>query len=147
MESEKFDIVIDCSDCVVGRIGAHVAKKLLLGYKVALLNAERALFSGSLRNLKEKYQTRRSLKNKANPEFSPKWPRRPDLLVKRIIRGMLPWGSARGRDAYHNLRVYIGNPKNMKPNKEFGKVGDKTKYVSVEKLCLQLGYAPKAKGG
>jgi large subunit ribosomal protein L13 len=39
----------------------------------------------------------------------PKYPRTADRLVKRMIRGMLPWDRPKGREAFKRLRCFIGN--------------------------------------
>ncbi|MEM0159543.1 MAG: 50S ribosomal protein L13 [Candidatus Micrarchaeaceae archaeon] len=104
------EIVIDGSGKVLGRLASSVAKMLLEGKRVALLNAEKILISGSKSDIIKKYKARIELKDKANPEHSPYWSRRPDLFAKRVIRGMLPYKKARGKSAYRLLRVYIGIP-------------------------------------
>jgi ribosomal protein uL13 len=35
----------------------------------------------------------------------------PDMILKRTIRGMIPYQKPSGRKAYKNLKVYIGTPK------------------------------------
>ncbi len=108
------DCVIDGSDRVLGRIGSYVAKELLNGRSVVVVNAERISVSGRKSVVYAKYKRLAELKDKANPEHSPYWSRRPDLLVKRVIRGMLPYKKPRGKDAYKRLRVYVGLPEEFK---------------------------------
>ena len=104
--------VVDASNLVLGRMASHVAKMLLSGQRVVVVNAERAVISGSRSNIVEEYKeyvlAKRRLKN---PDKGPKKVRRPDLVVKLVIRGMLPYKKAKGREAYKRLRVYIGVPK------------------------------------
>jgi large subunit ribosomal protein L13 len=40
----------------------------------------------------------------------PYYPRRADLLLKRTIRGMIPWTTTSGRDAYRRVHVFVGMP-------------------------------------
>ena len=80
--------VIDAENLVLGRMGTSVAKMLMQGRKVAIVNAEKAIITGNRSVIVARYNTRRNLQEKENPEHSPHWPRRPDLLVKRIIRGL-----------------------------------------------------------
>ena len=101
-------VVIDAKGAVVGRLGARVAKLLLAHQPVEIVNADKAVMLGTLTAAKEKYASRRHQKNKRNPDESPHWPRSPHLLLRRMIRGMLPHKSRRGRDAYHRLRVSSG---------------------------------------
>ena len=85
------------------------------------------------------------MKDKANPDNSPKWPRRPDLFVRRIIRGMLPFDAARGRAAFKRLSVYPDAPAEFKsaervkiPGADAEKL--ETKYHTVKDICLGLGF-------
>ncbi|VVB65448.1 50S ribosomal protein L13 [Candidatus Gugararchaeum adminiculabundum] len=139
-------LVIDANNGVLGRIAARVAKHLLGGDSIVLVNAEKLVISGDPAVTAEKYLARRRVKNKANPEHSPKWPRRPDFLVRRVIRGMLPFYSRRGRNAFKNLRVYIGIPEEFANAKlmEFEQASanllDSKKRCTVEQLCTRMGF-------
>src|SRR5208282_4640785 len=59
------------------------------------------------------------LRDKANPEHSPFYSRRPDLFVKRIIRGMLPYKQPKGKTAFKLLKVYMGPAKDIKDAKAY----------------------------
>lgn len=138
-------VVFDAKDKVLGRLASTVAKSLLTGKEIAVVNAEEAVISGNRASIAERYRTRLNLQEKANPEHSPYWSRRPDLLVKRIIRGMLPYNRPRGKSAYRRLRVYIGVPDELKSAKP---IEIKTKepkkiyvgFVRVGELSALLGY-------
>lgn len=137
--------VIDGTDLLLGRMGTKVAKYLLSGEEVVILNAERIGVAGELEKVVEKYKRRRERKDKANPEHSAKTPRRPDLFVKRVIRGMLPFKSSRGREAFRRLKVYMGEPDNFKKAEkvdlsEISCKGVKGVYCSVGEVCRRLGY-------
>jgi len=89
----------------------------------------------------EKYLERRRAKNKANPEHSPKWSKVPHMLVKRMIRGMLPWKTARGREAHKRVMVYTGNPKNLTAiDFKTDKYDGISKHITINGLCKKLGY-------
>jgi len=137
--------VVDGKEMILGRMAAGVAKMLLNGEEVAVVNSENAVISGDLQYLMEKYRHRRTMKDKATPEHSPKWPRRPDLFVRRIVRGMLPFDSARGRAAFKRLRVHIGAPDGLQGEKAVIPGADaaklNTKYHTVALLCGRLGYS------
>src|SRR5579872_5110993 len=111
------EYVIDGNDKVLGRIPSKIAKLLLQGNTVHVINAENIVISGHLPNIYARYKQLMELKNKANPEHSPYWSRRPDLFVKRVIRGMLPYKKPKGKEAYKNLRVYIAIPDELKAKK------------------------------
>lgn len=133
-------VTIDAQDAVIGRLGARVAKLLLAGQQVEIVNADKALMVGSLDAAKEKYLSRRSQQNKRNPDESPHWPRAPHLLVRRMIRGMLPHKSKRGRDAYHRLHVLVGAPEGTKATKVPEASSEKKHGTfTISELCLSLG--------
>src|SRR5208283_3118888 len=90
-DNYKDYVVYDAKDKVLGRLASTVAKELLNGKKVAVVNAERAFITGTKKVIVKRYKVRLNLQEKENPEHSPYWPRRPDMLVRRIIRGMLPY--------------------------------------------------------
>ncbi len=128
--------VVDGSDKILGRLSSKIAKLLLEGKKVNLINAEKTVISGHMLNILSNYKHRMDLKDKANPEHSPYWSRRADLFVKRVIRGMLPYKKPKGKKAFRLLRVYIGVPKEFKDAKSYNiesrkasGVFEKTYYV------------------
>ena len=137
-------VIYDGENKVLGRLGTLVAKDLLKGEEVVVLNAEKIKISGYRNDIVEKYQIRRRLKSKQNPEHSPKWPKVPNMLVRRIFRGMLPYKTPRGRDAYKRLRVSMGVPvqfvgKECKDSKR-AENNRLTKFTTMLKVCQGLGY-------
>ncbi|MBS7287615.1 MAG: 50S ribosomal protein L13, partial [Candidatus Freyarchaeota archaeon] len=72
--------------------------------------AEKAVVTGNPRSIIEKYKKFLQVRTITAPWKGPIHYRRPDMLVRRTIRGMLPWKKARGKEAYKRLRVYIGTP-------------------------------------
>ena len=53
----------------------------------------------------------RSRSSPTSKRKGPFYPRRADLLFKRCVRGMIPWTSTSGREAYRRLHVFVGTPK------------------------------------
>ncbi|MBV0901065.1 50S ribosomal protein L13 [Haloarcula salina] len=100
------DVVVDARDCIMGRVASQVAERALDGETVAVVNAERAVITGRESQIKEKYKKRVDIGDD-NAYF---YPKRPDGIFKRSIRGMLPHKKARGREAFENVRTYVGNP-------------------------------------
>ncbi len=139
-------IVYDAKDKVLGRLASTVAKELLNGKSVAVINAEKAFISGNKLMIAARYKVRLRLQEKENPEHSPYWSRRPDMLVRRIIRGMLPYHKKpSGKAAYKRLRVYSGVPKELNGHKaiQVETKGPKNMfvgYVYIEDLATTLGH-------
>ena len=134
-------VVIDGNDVVFGRTATQIAKKALAGDEIQLINAEKMIINGNPAKIVNRYLERKRVKNKADPEHSPKWPKIPHMLVKRMIRGMLPWKSARGRAAYKRIMVYTGNPKELKAiDFKTKKYDGISPHITVYELCRKMGY-------
>ncbi|MDD5023142.1 MAG: 50S ribosomal protein L13 [Candidatus ainarchaeum sp.] len=136
-------IIVDGNGMVFGRVASKISKELMTGKEVVLVNAEKILISGSPHAIIERYKTKRDLKNKANPDKSPRWPKVPERFVKRLIRGMLPWKKPRGKLVFSNLTVYSGIPKDIKESPvifEECRPKNISKYISISKLCRMFGY-------
>ncbi len=106
------EIVVDATNHVAGRLAAVVAKWLLEGRRVVIVNAEKAVITGDFNMILDWYKRKLSeWRTHYNPEkVGPKIPRRPDRILKRIVRGMLPRKTWRGRGALRRLRVYMSVP-------------------------------------
>jgi large subunit ribosomal protein L13 len=100
------DVVVDARDCIMGRVASKVAERAMNGETVAVVNAERAVITGREGQITEKFEKRVDVGSDQGPAY----PRRPDGIFKRSIRGMLPYKETRGREAFENVRVYVGNP-------------------------------------
>ncbi|MCL5430575.1 MAG: 50S ribosomal protein L13 [Candidatus Marsarchaeota archaeon] len=141
--------VYDGTNKVLGRLASQVAKRLMQGKKVAIINAEQCIISGNKVDIAAKYRTRLTLQEKENPEHSPYWPRRSDMLVRRIVRGMLPYHrKSTGKDAYKRLMVFNGVPSQLKGVKpiEIKSKNPKemySRYMTISELSKALGYESK----
>ena len=102
------NIIYDGTDAIFGRLASRVAKDLLKGESVDILNCEKIIVSGDKKLLAKKILQKREMGSGGSIK-GPKYPRVADKLVKRMIRGMLPWDRAKGRDAFRKLRVYVGD--------------------------------------
>jgi large subunit ribosomal protein L13 len=102
--------VIDAKGLIHGRLASNVAEMIMEGEEVVVLNAESIIITGKrdviFADFKAKVDRGDTTKRKG-----PFYPRRADLLFKRCVRGMIPWKSSSGRDAYRRLHVYVGTPK------------------------------------
>ena len=136
-------IVIDGENSVLGRLSTEVAQKALNGEQIHIINAEKVIITGNPVRIAQKYKQRRKIKDSAKPEKSPKLPRRPDLFVKKSIRGMLPRKTKRGAQAYRRIKAHIGTPANLEKTEKIKTAQHKesrTKNITVLELCKQLGW-------
>jgi len=99
--------VIDGDGLLLGRLASMVARRAMSGEEIAIVNAEKAVISGSRARVLANYGQKRS---RGSREGGPFFPRRPDHIVKRTIRGMLPYKRTVGSEAFKRVRVYVGVP-------------------------------------
>lgn len=100
-------VLINAENLIVGRLASIVAKKLLEGDEITIINAEKAILSGSKLNSFSEYK---QTYERGTKEKGPYFPKRPDAILKRTVRGMLPYKNQRGKDAMARLKIYIGTP-------------------------------------
>jgi large subunit ribosomal protein L13 len=99
--------VIDADGLLLGRMASLVAQRALAGEEIALVNVEKAIVSGSRAHVLANYTHKRE---RGSREGGPFFPRRPDHIVKRTIRGMLPYKRERGMAAFKRIKTYVGVP-------------------------------------
>lgn len=136
-------IVFNARGQIAGRLGAHVAKALLSGKNVAVIEVQDAVISGGLAHQVDRLQGKRNMKAKYDPSKSPKFPRVPHLMFKRLVRGMLPKKTQIGRDALHRLRVYSGIPAGVdaaSAQKLDVSKNALLKSTTIGRLCAAFGY-------
>jgi len=141
-KKEPEESVIDAEGLILGRMASQVAKRLLNGEKIIIVNAEKAVISGKrLSILREE----RDFLQIGHFRKGPYHPRRPDRIVKKVIRGMLPRKKPRGKDAIKRLRVYIGVPKDYE-GKEKEKIPEadsrdlRGPHIRVSELARDIGW-------
>jgi large subunit ribosomal protein L13 len=132
------DVIVDASDCILGRVASQVAERALDGETFAVVNAEEAIITGSEDDIMSTYRTRVEVGSDSGPYY----PKRPDRIFKRSIRGMVPYKTTAGREAFEGVRVYVGNPYD-----DDGEVLDGTsldrlsniKFVQLGEVSAELG--------
>lgn len=131
--------IIDAEGAILGRMCTNVAKRLLDGAQIAIVNSEKAIITGKKSAIKKRYKQKRDVGTYRKGPF---FPRMPDRLVKRSVRGMIPYQTPHGRTAYKKLKCYIGVPKEFE-GKSFEKIDDAKKqpveYMTVDEVSKFLG--------
>jgi len=139
-------IVVDTTNHIAGRLSSHVAKLLLQGKRVSLVNCEKIMISGTRSNIIHEYRQFLKINSIINPKHGPVHYRRPDTIISKMVRGMLPFEKKpSGKTAYKRLRTYIGSPKELKSIKriQFEKAKIKrtpSSYVTMKELCRVIGW-------
>lgn len=131
--------IIDADGSILGRMCTAVAKRLINGEEVVIVNSEKALIAGKKSAIKERYKQKRKVGTYRKGPF---FPRMPDRLVKRTVRGMIPYQTSHGRAAFKKLKCYIGIPEEFK-GKKFESIAYAKKhpveFMTVGELSRSLG--------
>ncbi|MBR9700789.1 50S ribosomal protein L13 [Candidatus Woesearchaeota archaeon] len=133
-------LVIDATDLLVGRMATQVARAALHGKEVRIINCDKAVVSGHKQAIVSSWKTKYA---RGVPKKGPFYRRQPDRLVRRMIRGMLPYKTPRGRDAFKRVLTYIGAPEEFKNAQTIkGAHLDKLpniRYLTMGQICKELG--------
>ena len=135
-------MIIDATNLIAGRLATEVAKKALLGEKIDIINSEKAILSGKKTEVFAKFKSKY---DKGIPLKGPYVHRSPDRLLRRIIRGMLPYKQERGAEALKRVMCWKGIPEPFKGKKaETLKQADisklpNLKYVTLGDIAKQIG--------
>jgi len=144
MSSENA-IIIDAKGLILGRMASIIAKRLLQGESVIVVNAEKTAISGKRLQIVKEAKTFLEV---GHPRKGPFHQRRPDRIVRRTIRGMLPRKKPKGRQAYKRLKVYLGAPMEFE-DKEIQTILEasaeklKSPYITVGELAKEIGWSPE----
>ena len=140
----KEPIVLDAKNQILGRLASFTAKRALSGDMVVVLNAEKAVISGRRNSIVERAKRMLETRTLGTQTNAPVHQRRPDLYLRRVVRGMLPWKKAKGRAAFHRVHVYMGVPEEFSgktmvkiPGADASKLS--SPYVTLEDLATEIG--------
>ncbi len=134
--------VYDATDTILGRLATVVAKQALLGETVKIVNAGKAIITGSKKDVFKRYRRKVDM---GGPFNGPYIPRMSDRFVRRVVRGMLPYKQPKGRDAFKRIMCHIDVPESMKDEKIIKleaaniKKLPNLKYLAVKDVCKLLG--------
>ena len=126
--------IIDGRNAVLGRLGSVVAQRIMDGEEIVVVNAESIIVTGERDMIFADYKARVD-RGDTTKRKGPFYPRRADLLFKRSVRGMIPWTTTSGREAYRRLHVFVGTPKQF-ADAETEKVEDAMKKISGKYTTL-----------
>lgn len=134
-------MIIDAKNSIVGRLASEVAKKAILGEEIIIINSDLAVITGPKEVILKKYKAQA---DRGEPFHGPFMPKTPHLLLKRIIRGMLPYKFGKGRSAFKRIKCYKGIPEGFKNDKietiETANISrlQTLKYITLKELCNMI---------
>ena len=129
--------IIDATNATLGRLASYAAKQALLGKEVIILNCDKAIIAGNKSTIIEAYKEKRS--KGGSSQHGPFFPRSPERIMKRTIRGMLSYKQVRGREALKRIMCYNDTPEEFKEAKKItaGKE-KKTDILSLQELNKKI---------
>lgn len=139
------EIVIDAKEHILGRLASRVAKLLLEGKKIHVVNVEQCYISGNKYSVIEEWKSYYEVKSRIHPRHTPKHYKRPDRIFTRVVRDMLPRDKPKGRDALKRLRTYHGIPESLE-GKKLVKIEDalakkpRPFYLTLAEVSKELGW-------
>ncbi|MFH0962061.1 MAG: uL13 family ribosomal protein [archaeon] len=130
--------VVDAEGAILGRAASLIAKRILSGEKIDVINADKAFVSV---HSAEDYLIK---SKRGGRDWGPYMPKNAALWFRRTVRGMVPRGITRGRIALKRFRAYEGVPAKfvgVPAEKIAQKTGDTIhKYVTLKGFSmLKLG--------
>jgi len=136
-------MIVDAKGLVAGRIATKVAKALINGEKVTVLNADGAVVVGNTDSIMAKYKMRVDGAVKSNPLFGPKYSRIPDRMFRRMVRNMLPTKKSAKERLIKNLEVFNAVPKELAKEKaltfEEFKCNERYGFMTMKEIAELLG--------
>ncbi len=135
-------VIINAEGLILGRMCSKIAKRLLNGEEIIIINAEKAVLSG---RRKSKVAEAKQFLEVGAPERGPFHYRRPDRIVIKTVRGMLPIRLAKGKNALARLRVFMGIPKELKDQKtetveDASSAKLKGPQLTLSELATEIGW-------
>jgi large subunit ribosomal protein L13 len=135
-------VVVNGEGLILGRMCSNVAKRLLKGEQIVIVNAEKVIVSGKK---KSKVAEAKQFLEVGAPDRGPFHSRRPDRIVRKTVRGMVPWKQPKGKVAYKRLKVFMGIPEELKDQKlETDKYAQSSKlkgpHFTLGQLAVEIGW-------
>ncbi|MCK4614526.1 MAG: 50S ribosomal protein L13 [Thermoplasmata archaeon] len=142
--------VFNAEGMILGRFASHIAKLLIENQKagkdeeIIVVNAEKAVIVGSKDTILKRYHF---LRDVGSQRKGPYFPRMPDRILRRTIRGMIPYQTPKGRTAFKRLKVYLGVPREFNGKQlkavESARETHAAKKMTLKELSRYLGLTPK----
>jgi large subunit ribosomal protein L13 len=130
-------IIMDATDAVLGRLASHAAKQALLGKEIIITNCNDIIISGRKTSTIKEYEQSRA--RHSSSLKGPHFPKIPEKLVKRTIRGMLSYRQKRGSDALKRILCYNTVPPEYENSKKISLKNDpKLKSITLKKLSEKI---------
>ncbi len=108
-------MIIDGKNLILGRLATFAAKQALDGEEIIILNCEKIILTGRKKYLFQTFLEKQKLGD--SPYHGPFYPKTPERIVRRTIRGMLSYKQERGKKAYKRIKCFKGIPQSYSDQK------------------------------
>jgi large subunit ribosomal protein L13 len=140
--TNRLNTVIDAEGLILGRMASNIAKRLLEGEQITIVNAEKAVVSGKKGS---KVAEAKKFLEVGGVGRGPFHYRRPDRIVRKTVKGMLPIKQSKGKQAFKRLRAFMGVPEEFKNQKIETLIDAQSKkltcpYFTVGQLAKEIGW-------
>lgn len=140
-ENEELKVV-SAEGKILGRLASRVASMVKDGETVRVVKSEEAVISGDEKEIFKDYKQK---KDRGARDRGPYFPIRPDRILKRTIKGMLP--SSGQKELLSNVRTYLDVPEEFEDYEELDvKSGDdllNRNYVKLGEVSKHIGWKGK----
>merc|ERR1711910_285906 len=141
-------IVVDGRGHLMGRLSSIVAKLILTGNKVVVVRCEGINMSGNFYRNKLKYLEYLKKRCNVKPSRGPFHFRAPGKMFIRVVRGMLPHKTPRGKEAMDRLKTFEGIPPPYDKQKRMVvpaalkvlRLGQTRKFCILNRLAHEVGW-------
>jgi large subunit ribosomal protein L13 len=136
-------MIVDAKDNVAGRLASKVAKAIINGERVTVINSQELVMVGNKKSILEKFTTRVDGAVKSNPHYGPKYDRIPSKIFRRMVRNMLPTKKRAKERIIKQLRVFNTTAKGIDSKEaiifEEIKFNHRNNYIKLKDVALLLG--------
>ena len=128
--------IINGENATLGRMASYVAKELLKGEKMVIVNCDDVIITGNKKNIREHFIKKRT--KVGSGQKGPKYSKVNEKIVKRAVRGMIGnHRKGRGKIANGFLRCYNKIPEEFKDSKKITFENKKNKFIKIKEIYLK----------
>jgi|MDSW01.1.fsa_nt_gb large subunit ribosomal protein L13Ae len=146
--TNKTIVVVDAKGHMLGRLASTVAKQLLQGQHVVVVRTEGICLSGGMVRRKQRWDYYRKKRMNTNPKKGPYHFTQPSRMFWRVVRGMLPHKTTRGKAAFERLKCFEGIPAPYDKVKravvpealKIARLNEGRRFCVLGDLCSQIGW-------
>ena len=136
-------MIVNANESVAGRLASKVAKAMIRGENVTVINAESMVIVGNKESIIKKFTVKVDARVLANPHFGPKYDRVPSKMFRRMVRNMLPTKKQAKVRIIKQLKVFNGSARGIDEKEaiifEEVKFNHRNNYMTLKDVALLLG--------